>query len=146
MDNTTHAETTVDLIIIGGGCAGLSLAMRLAQLKSDAPTTLVLENRSAYHNDRTWCFWRDPELAFETMVQHQWTKIRVRSPNEVTVLDCQAAPYQLLPSHIFYREAEATLAASSKMRLLKRATVLGQPQKTQMAGVSQPIGAIFKRE
>lgn len=129
MDNTTHAETTVDLIIIGGGCAGLSLAMRLAQLKSDAPTTLVLENRSAYHNDRTWCFWRDPELAFETMVQHQWTKIRVRSPNEVTVLDCQAAPYQLLPSHIFYREAEATLAASSKMRLLKQATVLGQPQK-----------------
>ncbi len=129
MDSTTRAETTVDLIIIGGGCAGLSLAMRLAQLKSDAPTTLVLESRSAYHNDRTWCFWRNPELDFDAMVQHHWTKIRVRSPDDVTVLDCQTAPYQLLPSHIFYREAETTLAASSKMRLLKQATVLGQPQK-----------------
>lgn len=129
MTSTLAAEATVDLVIIGGGCAGLSLAMQLAKLKSLAPTTVILESRSEYHNDRTWCFWRDEKLDVDTMVRHRWTKVRVRSPEEVTTLECETAPYQLLSSHTFYSNAEAIIAANSKTRLFKQAAVLGQPQK-----------------
>jgi lycopene beta-cyclase len=46
-----------DLIILGGGCAGLSLARRLSELGEDCPQTVILESRSSYTDDRTWCFW-----------------------------------------------------------------------------------------
>ena len=48
----------VDLIILGGGCAGLSLALNLAKQGSVCPNTLILEKREAYSNDRTWGFWQ----------------------------------------------------------------------------------------
>ncbi len=47
----------VDLLILGGGCAGLSLASRLAEFGKDAPKVLIIEQRESYTNDRTWCFW-----------------------------------------------------------------------------------------
>lgn len=130
MNSSEAFMPTVDLVIIGGGCAGLSLAMQLTKLKSLAPTTVILESRSEYRNDRTWCFWRDEKIEVDTLVRHQWTKVRVRSPEDFTVLDCEAAPYQLVSSHDFYSNAEATLADNPKTRLFKQTSVLGQPQKT----------------
>ncbi len=46
-----------DLVIIGGGCAGLSLAYQLSQFGENCPKTLIIEERELYTNDRTWCFW-----------------------------------------------------------------------------------------
>ena len=45
------------LLILGGGCAGLSLALRLADGHFPYQKVIIIEKRDAYHNDRTWCFW-----------------------------------------------------------------------------------------
>jgi len=58
-----------DLIIIGGGCAGLSLAARLSRYGGDAPRTLVVDSRTSYTNDRTWCFWKLPGASALDLVQ-----------------------------------------------------------------------------
>jgi 2-polyprenyl-6-methoxyphenol hydroxylase-like FAD-dependent oxidoreductase len=36
----------VDLLIVGGGCAGLSLAMQLTRFDERIPKTLILEQRA----------------------------------------------------------------------------------------------------
>ena len=41
-------ESDYDIIIVGGGCAGLSLAMRLAKLGDDCPRVALLERRDSY--------------------------------------------------------------------------------------------------
>jgi lycopene beta-cyclase len=48
-----------DYIIIGGGCAGLSLAYELEihdKLKNK--TLAIIEPREEYKRDKTWSFWR----------------------------------------------------------------------------------------
>jgi len=51
-------QPDLDLLILGGGCAGLSLGDRLAEQPSRPGGTMIIEARQAYVNDRTWCFGR----------------------------------------------------------------------------------------
>ena len=48
-----------DYIIIGGGCAGLSLAYELqVNNKLQDKTLAIIEPRSNYKRDKTWSFWK----------------------------------------------------------------------------------------
>jgi lycopene beta-cyclase len=62
-----------DLVIIGGGCAGLSLANQLAQ-QSSALSVHILEARSHYTNDKTWCFWSNIENEWTALAKQRWNQ------------------------------------------------------------------------
>ena len=48
-----------DYIIIGGGCAGLSLAYELDFIKIKPIKKLaIIEPRQEYKRDKTWSFWK----------------------------------------------------------------------------------------
>ena len=48
-----------DYIIIGGGCAGLSLAYELEVYdKLKDKTLAIIEPREDYKRDKTWSFWK----------------------------------------------------------------------------------------
>jgi lycopene beta-cyclase len=64
-----------DLVILGAGCAGLSLAARLAQ--SPNPVRVeVVEPRTEYVDDRSWCFWRPEHHDLSDLVSHSWDRWR----------------------------------------------------------------------
>ena len=49
-----------DYVIIGGGCAGLSLAYELdLHQKLSNKTLAIIEPRKEYLRDKTWSFWKD---------------------------------------------------------------------------------------
>ena len=55
-----------DYIIIGGGCAGLSLAYELeVNNKLKEKTLAIIETRDHYKRDKTWSFWKVFEHNFE---------------------------------------------------------------------------------
>ena len=59
-----------DFIIIGGGCAGLSLAYELEtnnKLKNE--TLAIIEPRNEYKKDKTWSFWKTFQHNFEDCVK-----------------------------------------------------------------------------
>ena len=48
-----------DYIIVGGGCAGLSLAYELEiNEKLKNKTLAIIEPRAEYKKDKTWSFWK----------------------------------------------------------------------------------------
>lgn len=112
-----------DLIIIGGGCAGLSLGKILAQTKSSPLRTLILEARSAYTNDRTWCFWKNDQLPHQPLIKHEWGTLRVTCAQGEVVLNNGDMPYQMLPSDVFYEDATGVIDRSHNVTLLKNMTV-----------------------
>lgn len=121
-------QVDFDLIIIGAGCAGLSLGVQLAKMNGAAPKTLLLESRKFYENDRTWCFWGQPGAAYSGMASHQWTQLMVRSPKEKVSFDCTFAPYQILPSQTFYDYAVEFIAQNALLNLRMDSVVLQEPQ------------------
>lgn len=119
----------VDLLILGGGCAGLSLGTALADLSKGCPRTLILERRTHYTHDRTWCFWKDEATVSHSLVQHNWEQMQLRRGAESVIVACGHTPYQMLLSHSFYTAAQQTIQASAQVELQLGISITGMPQK-----------------
>jgi lycopene beta-cyclase len=117
----------VDLLILGGGCTGLSLSMKLAQFGQQAPSTLILEQRSFYENDRTWCFWGDEKTPFALQAQYQWPVVKVVNDGLVVSVDCANTPYRMLAAEQFYSAAVAAIATVPQLHLQMQSQVVSEP-------------------
>jgi lycopene beta-cyclase len=109
-----------DLIIVGAGAAGLSLAARLSlDGHGRSIRTILLEPRSEYVRDRTWCFWNVIDHPFEDCVSHRWSTWRVAasSPSRRIDRSWPQLAYQHLPSDAFYAKAKGLLERNSDVEL-----------------------------
>lgn len=118
-----------DLIILGGGCAGLSLATRVASAVPFSIRTLIVEGRTSYTNDRTWCFWGADSSAVAHPIEHQWGKMRITSGNRTVLADCSSMPYQMLPAGSFYDAALSVISTAKNIKLKLDTAVQSDPQK-----------------
>lgn len=124
---STHKH--VDLIIIGGGCAGLSLALKLSELGKRCPKVLIIEQRLQYVNDKTWCFWDVGNPDHKSLAQHAWEKFEIRHKQNVHTYSCAANKYLMLPSDVFYQHAIANIALNPNIELITGEEILEDPVK-----------------
>ena len=117
----------LDLIIIGAGCAGLSLGMQLASMQSP-PNTLLLEKRDAYENDRTWCFWGQHNTPFSHLAKFQWRQFTIQSEDQKTLINCSFAPYRMLSAEDFYTHAVNTIKKNKLLDLEMGITLFKEPE------------------
>jgi len=122
-------SNTFDLIILGGGCAGLSLAARLAASSSPGFRTLVVESRTHYANDRTWCFWGGNLSSGGHAVARQWQTMRLTSGAQTVFVDCGQTPYQMLAAEAFYGAAISAISQAQNTSFRAGTEVLAAPQK-----------------
>ena len=136
----------VDLLILGGGCAGLSLGLRLAEDPGVCQQVLIIESRAAYLHDRTWCFWRLAPHRFDALVRHRWSRVAIRSADRSAVTECRNTPYQMLASEDFYAEACRQIDASRVVSLMLDTAVHGTAKRVASGWqVDTARGAITAR-
>lgn len=136
-----------DVVILGGGLAGLSLAVRLADLPQ--VRTLVIEPRTAYCRDRTWCSWRLVDHPFAGAVSRSWTSWEVlrrgRDGRDVTAVQTSAAlPYDMIPSDRLWDVARLRLegAPQVELRLGSRALdIREEPDRVTVTTEAGPVEA-----
>ncbi len=92
----------VDVAILGGGCAGLSLAARLARTRL---SFRVIEPRTRYADDRAWSFWRTRPDPFQDCVRASWRAWTVEGPRGLTRNGSHRIPYQTVSAGAFYDRA-----------------------------------------
>ncbi|ART64225.1 lycopene cyclase family protein [Kushneria marisflavi] len=100
----------LDLVILGGGCAGLSLAYRLAQHQG-APRTLIIDPRGDYTNDRTWCGWPVTAHPFQDDVRARWHDLTLHTREASTTVKSRRYPYEMLEAERFYSRTLAAVEA-----------------------------------
>jgi lycopene beta-cyclase len=118
---------TYDLVILGGGCAGLSLAMALDAQGERCPRTLVIESRAEYTNDRTWCFWNSQTANTVYQSQHHWQTMQVSNAGQSVTLDCGLTPYQMVAAQDFYAAAQTAINRQANITLGLNTSVVGEP-------------------
>lgn len=132
-----------ELIILGGGCAGLSLAARIAEQQPDFPL-LIVEPRSRYDEDRTWCGWRIAPHFFSDCVLSQWTTWRIASSQRNLELNSDAYPYELIRSNLVYEKAKRLIDASSGARLLGSAQAIRVTEEEDFVTVVLADGSCLR--
>lgn len=120
-------DDTFDLVILGGGCAGLSLAMNLSLQGAGCPQTLVIEPRTEYSNDRTWCFWSDASAELPHRIARRWQTMRVAYGGRTVSLDCGSTPYHMLAAEDFYSAAKSAIELQPNVALRQGTSVVGEP-------------------
>lgn len=98
-------------VILGAGCAGLSLALALREAGTTAPI-VVLDRRTTFPRDRTWCFWDTPGVRFAELATHAWEDWQVVRPDGTAVRQHgPRTPYLHLRADDVYAAALARLGA-----------------------------------
>ena len=109
-----------DYVIIGGGCAGLSLAYELEiHEKLKDKTLAIIEPRKEYKRDKTWSFWKVAPHNFDDCVKKNWENFSVNIPGKTNYLECKNFPYQSIDSGLFYEKIKSKLKKNENIFLFK---------------------------
>ncbi len=107
-------------VIIGGGCAGLSLAYELeikGKLKNK--TLAIIETREEYKRDKTWSFWKVFDHNFDDCIIKSWDNFTINTSENSNELTCKKFPYQSIDSIKFYNKINSKLSANSNISFFK---------------------------
>ena len=109
-----------DYVIIGGGCAGLSLAYELEiHEKLKNKTLAIIEPRKEYKRDKTWSFWKVAPHNFDDCVKKNWENFSVNIPGKTNYLECKNFPYQSIDSGLFYEKIKNKLKKNENIFFFK---------------------------
>ena len=102
-----------DILLVGAGLAGLSLAVALVDAGVADRRIVLLDGRTEYSADRTWCYWDVARHPFEACVTHRWHRWSAGG----TVVQAGRHAYCHLPADRFYAEAVGRLRRAPNVDL-----------------------------
>jgi len=109
-----------DYVIIGGGCAGLSLAYELEiNNKLDSKTLAIIEPRAVYKRDKTWSFWRVIDHNFDDCVIKSWNTFSINSPSGSHEIKNESFPYQSIDSGHYYKKINTSLSKNENIQFFR---------------------------
>ena len=113
-----HPINEYGVIILGGGCAGLSLARKLVQQHFSLPI-LILEQRSEYQHDRTWSGWfsKKQMQGLEAIPKRTYTSWSFTADLERVTHESKESAYLSIASEDFYADSLALLKQSPIVEL-----------------------------
>lgn len=108
-----------DLVILGAGCAGLSLAYNLSNDPNYKGRVLLVDRKVEYGRDRSWCFFSpdDATLVPGSLITHQWPIAIVRRGDESLRLSLGSKPYTLVDASSFYQHCFERLEDDSRFSI-----------------------------
>ncbi len=109
-----------DYVIIGGGCAGLSLAYELEiNDKLKDKTLAIIETREKYKRDKTWSFWKVFDHNFNDCIIKSWNNFTINTAESSHELRNKNFPYQSIDSGKFYKKVNSKLSTNSNISFFK---------------------------
>ncbi|MFF2024698.1 lycopene cyclase family protein [Streptomyces sp. NPDC058171] len=118
-----------DVVIVGAGAAGLSLAHWLTEQAPPAPlstppsvplsvTLIDAPEGPLRPPDRTWCFWEEPGGPYDALLTAAWDRLRVHGPDgAATTGRTTPLQYKMLRSTGFGAAVGTRIAAAGVRRL-----------------------------
>jgi len=135
-----------DLVIIGAGCAGLSLAARLARSRSGLRVILI-DPRTEYPDDRSWCFWRPARHDLAALVSHSWDRWRFSDASGDQVQHrVVGLRYQYVRGSDFYTRARERIASSPTVHLHSGVAALDIHSALGLVRIETDHGQLMARE
>jgi lycopene beta-cyclase len=118
----TTTTQEFDYIIVGAGCSGLSLVVRMIQSGSFTDKKiLIIDKAPKAGSDKTWCFWDDGSIAAfwqdSGIIYHEWKTLWFKHPVQNLQLDIGSYSYKMIRSVDFERHCLTVINAARNVTL-----------------------------
>lgn len=108
-----------DIIIVGAGAAGLSLATEIATTPELSELqVLLLDKAIKKNNDRTWCFWEDKASVYDKVLHASWDSICFYSSSLEKKIEIAPYKYKMLRSADYYKMSFDILSNASNVEFV----------------------------
>jgi len=91
-----------NIIVVGGGCAGMQLINALLKLPAEQTGNILLieSNREIIH--KSWCFWTNKKSEYDFLISKHWSELKFGSAS--SDLSGEIAPYRYnyINSELFF--------------------------------------------
>ncbi len=91
-----------DVLILGAGCAGTSLAHHLETANFKGRITL-LDSRTDFSQAQSWCTWSEIPATMQPLIKRRWHQWQVRDQRQVIRQESAAYSYQQIAAPQFYQ-------------------------------------------
>ena len=109
-----------DYVILGGGCAGLSLAYELdINNKIKNKKLAIVEIRDEYKRDKTWSFWKVNNHNFDDCIIKTWNNFSINSKSGSHEVLNRDYPYQTIDSGLFYNKILNKIGQNNNIEFFK---------------------------
>ncbi|WP_309052946.1 lycopene cyclase family protein [Streptomyces sp.] len=117
---------TSDIVIVGAGAAGLSLAWRLLAPPPGvrAPDVVLVTPPPGHLRppERTWCYWESGPGDYDPLLTARWRRVRVRAPGgDGRTCELGELTYKMLRSDAFERGLEPRLTGLRRVEAVVEA-------------------------
>jgi lycopene beta-cyclase len=93
-----------DYIILGSGLSGLLTTFRMANDPwFDDKSILIIDKEIKNQNDRTWCFWEEPNGEFDSILSKTWEKAFIGNQDFQQSFEMNPYLYKMIRSSDFYK-------------------------------------------
>ena len=114
-----------DYVILGGGCAGLSLAYELdINNKIKNKKLAIVEIRDKYKRDKTWSFWKVNNHNFDDCIIKTWNNFSLNSKSGSYKVLNRDYPYQTIDSGLFYNKILNKIKKNKNIEFFKNTNQL----------------------
>ncbi len=128
-------DDSYEYVILGAGCAGLSLCYYLLESEVEAPI-LILDRKTRFDDDRTWCFWDVEDTLFSHLEIRNWNSWSVHDGARDIFHTSQAYSYRCITAASFYEYALKNIAKHTNVKLQLGADVEGYEERGAETRVS----------
>jgi len=134
-----------DVLILGGGCAGLATAFFYSQTQGKQ-TIDIIEKREFYDDDRSWCFWLSmAQFPHKDIIFHQWPTWTLSKGSTVVEHTNPGTPYAIIKSKDYYNKVLAAIEDDSRQRLHSNTTVFAIKKEKKCFVVDTSSGQFIAR-
>ena len=105
-----------DIVIVGAGCSGLSLAYRLI---NSSYKVCLIENKAITNRIRkTWSYWDTYAHPFKHLDKYSNKKLSIHNNNATTTLNCNEHNYSSIDSYDFDEYVLTKINESSSIEII----------------------------
>ena len=110
-------KNKIDFVILGGGCAALSLIDNVIKNKIRNYSFLVIEKRKKYIDDKSWCFWDSENSEFNNLANKSWNSFTFGVEENNNVISSKSYRYYYIKSINFYNSIRKKILKSPNIQL-----------------------------
>ena len=107
-----------NIIVVGGGCAGMQLINALLKLPAEQTGDILLieSNRPKIH--KSWCFWTKEQSDYDFLIEKHWSELKFGSPCSNLSANITPYRYNYINSEKFFQYHNQLISDSPRVRVV----------------------------